>query len=334
MRAPEFWQRRSLVSTMLAPVGWAFAAGGCWCRARVRSVRVGVPVVCVGNAVAGGAGKTPTVLALAALLADLEPHALTRGYRGRLTGPVRVEPGWHRADDVGDEPLLLARALPTWVARDRLAGAKAAAGAGAGLILMDDGFQNPHLAKDVSLLVVDGRQGFGNGRCIPAGPLREPSARTLARADAVVLVGEEPIGAALEAELASVEYPIFRAWVAPAAGAAARFAGRRWVAFAGIALPEKFFRSLTTAGAELVGMHAFADHHAFTAAELAGLAEQAAAAGASLATTEKDWVRLPPEWQPRVAALPVAMALEAPAEVAGFVRAAALRRAGVAGYSG
>lgn len=312
MRAPDFWQQRGLAALVLAPAGWAYAAGG-WLRELLASPeRVSVPVLCIGNAVAGGAGKTPAALALAEMLADWRPHALSRGYGGNLTGPVRVDPAVHSAAEVGDEPLLVARHLPSWIARDRVAGAKAAAAAGAGLILMDDGFQNPALAKTVSLLVVDAAQGFSNGLCLPAGPLREPASRALARADAVVLVGE----GGFRPETAK---PLFPAWIESAAGGP-DLLGRRVVAFAGIGRPQKFFDTLAQTGAELVATHAFADHHVFQEAELQ---QVAASAGddAVLMTTEKDWVRLPAAWQARVQALPVEMRFADAAALEAFLRA-------------
>jgi tetraacyldisaccharide 4'-kinase len=189
MRAPEFWRRDGALAHALAPLSWAWAAGARGRQAGARPEHAAAPVLCVGNLTVGGAGKTPTVLALLRRLRERgrKPHALSRGYGGRLKGPLRVAAG-HTAAQVGDEALLLAEAAPTWIARDRAAGARAAVAAGADVIVMDDGFQNPSLAKDLSLVVVDAAYGFGNGRLLPAGPLREPIARGLARADAVVLV--------------------------------------------------------------------------------------------------------------------------------------------------
>ncbi|MCA8926452.1 MAG: tetraacyldisaccharide 4'-kinase [Alphaproteobacteria bacterium] len=310
MRTPEFWQRDSLWSWLLAPAGWLYAVAGWWRWRRARPVRAPVPVVCVGNLVAGGAGKTPTVLALADLLRDRTPHALSRGYGGRLSGVVRVDPARHSAEDVGDEPLLLARHLPAWISRDRPAGARAAAEAGAGLILMDDGFQNPTLAKTVSLLVIDAAQGLGNGRCLPAGPLREPAARGFARADAVVLIGEGSPALPFAG-------PVFHAHVRPLA-AGASWRGRAVVAFAGIARPEKLFATLRTLGADLRSTQAFADHHRFQDTELQALA-RVAGSDAVLVTTEKDHVRLPADWQKRVEPLPVALQFEDPAALTAWL---------------
>jgi len=296
--APEFWARDGIAAQLLQPLAWAHEAAGAARRAMVHPWRAPVPVICVGNLVAGGAGKTPVVLSLAQRLSarGARPHILSRGYGGRAAGPLRVDPARHGAAEVGDEPLLLAAAAPTWVARDRAAGARAAAAAGAGLILMDDGFQNPHLQKDLALLVIDGAYGFGNGRIIPAGPLREPVAAALARADAVVRIGEDEAGVA--ASLGGV--PVLAAALAPVADTV--FDGPV-AAFAGIGRPAKFFRTLAATGARIVAQHAFPDHHPYTERDLARLA--AAAGGTQLVTTEKDAVRLPPAWRGRVAVLKV-----------------------------
>jgi len=296
MRAPDFWERRNWLAGSLAPAGCAYAAAGWLRKALIRPQETGAPVICVGNVVAGGAGKTPTVLAIAAMLADCKPHALSRGYRCRLKGPVRVDPAAHHSADVGDEPLLLAAQLPSWVARDRLAGTRTAAEAGAGLIIMDDGFQNPALKKAVSVLVVDSVQGFGNGYCLPAGPLREPVSRALGRADAVLVIGPGAFRPA-------TSKPVFRARILPAADAMS-FSGKRVVAFAGIGRPKKFFDTLTGGGAELIAAHAFADHHRFAEAELQRMAV-GTGGDTILVTTEKDHVRLPEAWRERVQVLPV-----------------------------
>ena len=257
-------------------------------------------MLCVGNLVAGGAGKTPVALDLARRLAarGAHPHILSRGYGGTAAGPLAIDPARHDAAEVGDEPLLLARAAPTWIARDRVAGARAAIAAGAGVIVMDDGFQNPALAKDVSLLVIDGAYGFGNGRVMPAGPLREPIAGALARAEAVVLMGEDELG--LAARLGAMR--VLAARLVPVARQA--FAGPI-VAFAGIGRPEKFFRTIVESGATLIERHEFPDHYRYGAAELARLEDEAARDGARLLTTAKDWVRLPPPWRDRIAVLEI-----------------------------
>lgn len=310
---PEFWRERGLLSTLLQPLAWAYRAGTAARRSTARSWQASVPVICVGNLVAGGAGKTPVVLSLATRLAvgGHSPHILSRGYGGRLAGPVAVEPGRHDAAAVGDEPLLLAQAAPCWVARNRVAGAKAAIAAGADLLLLDDGLQNPSLAKTLSLLVIDGAYGFGNGRVLPAGPLREPIALGLARADAVVLMGDD------EAGLASLlaDRPVLRARLQP--DNAASIAGAAVIAFAGIGRPAKFFGMLEAAGATLIERRAFPDHHPYDATEIDALRRRRdGVRGARLITTAKDWVRLAPEWRAEVSVLMVSVAWEDEATLA------------------
>ncbi len=303
---PEFWARPGLVSSLLQPLAWTYALGAAARQGWTRPWRAPVPVICIGNLVAGGAGKTPVTLSLAARLTaqGRRVHILSRGYGGRLAGPVAVDPARHDAAAVGDEPLLLAAVAPCWVARDRVAGARAALAQGAELLLLDDGLQNPSLAKSLSLLVIDGGYGFGNRRVLPAGPLREPLAPGLARADAVVLMGEDAAGIAP----LLADKTVLRARLeATNAGAVA---GRKLVAFAGIGRPEKFFASLEAAGGHLVARHGFADHHRYGAAELARLRAEAAEAGALLVTTAKDRARLPPADRAGIAVLEVAVAWE------------------------
>jgi tetraacyldisaccharide 4'-kinase len=309
MHAPDFWRRRGLLSAMLEPAAAAFAGAGLLRRRLARPARAPVPVVCIGNLVVGGAGKTPVTLELARLLAEhgRQAHILTRGYGGDLAGPVRVDPARHDYRAVGDEALLLAAAAPTWVSRHRPAGAQAAAAAGAELVLMDDGLQNPSLVQDLALLVVDAGYGFGNGRVMPAGPLRERLRGGLGRAQAAVLIGEDrtDIGAELGRHL-----PVAHARLVPA-GPADPWRGRRVVAFAGIGRPQKFFDSLLELGADLVGGIGFPDHHAYRADEIAALVAQAERAEAVAVTTAKDWVRLPVGIRPRVEILPVRLAWRA-----------------------
>ncbi len=278
-----------LVGGLLAPLGTAWDAGARLRRALAHPYRAPVPVICVGNLVAGGSGKTPVVLALAGVIAatGVAVHIVTRGYGGRLAGPVRVDPAEHDAAVVGDEALLIAARAPCWVARDRAAGVRQAVSTGAGAILLDDGFQNPGIEKDLSLIVVDAEYGFGNRRVIPAGPLREPVAAGLARADAIVLIGD---GVAPDG-VREAGRPIFRADLEPVHGE--RFAGAQIVAFAGIGHPEKFFTTLRRVGATLIAAHPFPDHHRFAEAEIGRLRREAERAGADLVTTAKDWVRLP-----------------------------------------
>jgi tetraacyldisaccharide 4'-kinase len=291
--APGFWgERPGLLSNLLLPMAAAWSAIGCIRHALARPYQSPVPVVCIGNLVAGGAGKTPVSLALSSEFAarGVAVHIVTRGYGGRLHGPSRVDPARHDAAEVGDEALLLATCAPCWVARDRASGIRAAAAAGAGLILLDDGFQNPAFNKDLSFVVVDAGYGFGNGRVIPAGPLREGLARGLSRADAVVLLGSAKDMSCM-AQIESGGVPVLCAELAPIAGQ--RLSGSRLLAFAGIGRPEKFFVTLRSLSAELVDTRAFPDHYQFDIAEIDQLRIDAERAQARLVTTAKDIVRLP-----------------------------------------
>ena len=302
MRAPDFWDAPpGFIAGLLAPVGAAIDAAGRLRRALARPYRAPVPVICVGNLVAGGAGKTPVVLSLAAILAGrgIATAIVTRGYGGRLAGPLRVDPAVHDAEAVGDEALLAAASGACWVSRDRADGVRAAVEHRATAVILDDGFQNPHVAKDLSLVVIDAAYGFGNCRLIPAGPLRERIADGLARATAIVLIGDAGPGR----ELGGNDTPILRATLDPIDGE--RFAGVALLAFAGIGRPEKFFATLRSLGAQIVAERGFPDHHRYRDAELAALRRDAASAGAMLVTTAKDWVRLPPAKRAGIAVLDV-----------------------------
>ncbi len=314
MRAPEFWQRDGPVPALLAPLAWGFDAAGRARRALARPRAAPLPVVCVGNLVVGGAGKTPVALAVGARIARLGHgvHFLTRGHGGRARGPLLVDSARHTAWEVGDEALLLAAAAPTWIARDRPAGAFAAAAAGAEAVVMDDGYQNPSLAKDLSIVVVDGGYGFGNGRVMPAGPLREDVARGLARADAVVLLGAG--GGDLAARLGGAVPVLLRAVLEPTPESR-DLAGRPVVAFAGIGRPEKMFATLADLGCQLLGRHRFPDHHRYRPDEIMALVDEARDRGAVLVTTEKDLVRLPEEARPMVEVLRVRLSWAEPERV-------------------
>ncbi|MBT5570032.1 MAG: tetraacyldisaccharide 4'-kinase, partial [Alphaproteobacteria bacterium] len=302
MKAPEFWYEKdgSLAASLLAPAAAIYDLASRLTRAGTEPQTCNAKVICVGNLVAGGAGKTPVSLALAVLLPEAETAFLTRGYGGREPGPLRVDADTHSSRDVGDEALLLARAAPTWVSRNRLNGAGAASKSGARIIIMDDGFQNPSLNKDISLVVVDGATGFGNGRVMPAGPLRETIPHGLARADAVVIVGDDTAGTA--ARIAD-QAPVFMARLVPDL-VAQPLAGRRVLAFAGIGRPQKFFETLRDMGCEIVGTREFADHQPYTPEQIMKICEDAAALDAAPVTTEKDLVRLPAEARAMVTSVP------------------------------
>ena len=322
MRSPRFWQGSPdhPAARLLVPLGRAYGRV-----AADRMDRPGTrgecPVLCLGNLTLGGAGKTPSAITLAALMRGLgrRPAFLSRGYGGRLPGPVVVDPARHVWRDVGDEPLLLARHAPVVVARDRVAGARLCVAAGADVIVMDDGLQNPSLVKDLALAVVDAGVGVGNGLCFPAGPLRAPLARQWPHVGGAVLVGAGAAGEAVAAEALACGLPVHRARLVPDG---AEVAGRRVLAFAGIGRPEKFFASLVEAGAEIAATRGFPDHHPYRDADLARLAAEADRLGAELATTEKDHVRLPEAFAARVRVLPVRLAFADPDGVRAQVLAA------------
>jgi tetraacyldisaccharide 4'-kinase len=272
-----------------------------------------VPVICCGNATAGGAGKTTVARDLGMRLADrgIAAHFLLRGYGGSLKGPARVDPDRHDSTQVGDEALILAEMRPTWISGDRGAGAQAAVAGGAQAIVMDDGLQNPTLEKDLSLLVIDGGFGFGNGRVIPAGPLREPVARAAARSHAAVLIGEDETGALA---LLPPHLPVLRAKLV-AGPEAAMLAGQPVFAFCGIANPPKFFATLQEAGAVVAGRMPFADHYPYDEGDLKDILAQADALRALPVTTKKDFVRIPPAYRSRVTVITVGMGWEEPAAI-------------------
>ncbi len=296
LKAPSFWYRqRGALAAALAPLGRLYGRLAEARFAGAQPYRSRLPVICVGNLTVGGGGKTPTAIAIASVLARLgaKPHFLTRGYGGKSTGPLPVAAGTSAAE-VGDEPLLLAEVAPTMIAADRAQGAKAIEATDATAIVMDDGFQNPGLAKDLSLIVVDANLGIGNGLVMPAGPLRAPLSPQIERADALVIVGMGGNAVSLEQEFVTRGKPVLRARVVPRQD-------KRWlgvlpvIAFAGIAAPEKFYATLALNGARVVAKRSFGDHHRYTRREAAALLKEAEEKKAMLVTTEKDFVRIPDE---------------------------------------
>jgi len=319
MREPAFWRTGEgrgsgeLARALLSPLSWIYSWAGARRIANTTPLDPKIPVICVGNLTLGGTGKTPITQAILARMKKMgvTAHALSRGYGGKLKGPVRVEPETHSSADVGDEPLLLARSAPVWISRDRPAGALEAVKAGAQAIIMDDGHQNPSLKKNLSLIVIDGQAGWGANRVFPAGPLREPVARGLARADAVIVMtqGEDDMPDYQGLGLADLEIPILHAWLAPTAKAPTE----PLIAFAGIGRPQKVFDSLTKAGAQLVETAQFADHHPYNTGDIRHLRALAKAHEAKLITTEKDWVRLPIDMQDEVSVWPITAEFAMPA---------------------
>ncbi|WP_339742969.1 tetraacyldisaccharide 4'-kinase [uncultured Maricaulis sp.] len=326
MREPAFWRTDggrgsgSLVRALLTPLGWIYG----WATARrirkTTPVDPGIPVICIGNLTLGGTGKTPIAQTILTRLTDMgyRAHALSRGYGGRLKGPVRVDPAIQGAGDVGDEPLLLARVAPAWISRDRPAGALAAVEAAAQVLVLDDGHQNPTLRKRLSFVVIDGEAGWGANKVFPAGPLREPVTKGLARADAVIVMTRnadtlpdyEGLG------LSDLEVPVLHAWLAPTQPPPRG----SLVAFAGIGRPQKFFDALQAAGADLSETGQFADHHPYSKGDLKRLQRLATAHDAALITTEKDWVRLPAAMRDDVTAWPVRAEFANPAALDGLLR--------------
>ena len=328
LRAPRFWWRDkpTLLARLLQPLGFVYGRITSR-RMRQPGTEAGLPVICVGNFIAVGAGKTPTAIAIACLLAERgeRPFVLMRGYGGRLTGPVEVDPDRHRATDVGDEPLLMARHARTVITRDRVAGARLARGLGASIVVMDDGLQNPSLVKRLRLAVVDGASGAGNGLCLPAGPLRAPLAGQMSQTDAIIVIGPGDAGQRVAAVAREAKRPVLAAVLKPADAAVERLRDRKVVALSGIGRPEKFAATLRDAGATVAAEQAHGDHHAYTESDVAAALTAAREHSALIATTEKDWTKLAPLWpedaRNSLVVVPVSLVFAEPSGIAGMLAA-------------
>jgi tetraacyldisaccharide 4'-kinase len=295
MRVPAFWYRPfGFVATALSPLSILYKMGSWMHRSLANPKSIDIPVICIGNVTIGGAGKTPCVAAMAKLLHQkgFEVHILSRGYGGCLKGPVQINPNEHTAQEVGDEPLILAHVVPTWVAKNRYEGAKAARTAGAEIILMDDGLQNYELRKDFCILVIDSKLEFGNGAVLPAGPLRESKQRGIAKADVIFVTNPQ--------KKMNFYQPTYTILTHIVASDITKIANKKIFAFSGIAHPQKFYDSLKALKLDVVGTRDFSDHHIFTENELQSLENEARKKNSVLVTTEKDWVRLNSAWRNRV----------------------------------
>jgi tetraacyldisaccharide 4'-kinase len=328
MREPAFWYRpASWKSHLLRPLAALYGVIAAQ-RLKRTGLDAGIPVLCVGNYHGGGAGKTPTVLALASLLRDLgeTPVVLSRGYRGRLRGPVRVDAARHSAADVGDEPLMLSQSVPVVVSRDRADGVALAKSLVATVILMDDGFQNPAVAKDASLIVIDSVRGIGNAKVMPAGPLRAPLAAQIERTDALIVIGDGSAADGVAGTIAEQGKPVLRARFKPDEASLSALRGRRALAFAGIGDPARFFATLRDSGIEVASARSFPDHHPLTPDEAASLVAEAESGGLALVTTEKDLARLRsaeglPEWARSIVPFKVTLEFDDAAALRKFVSA-------------
>ena len=328
MREPAFWYRpASWKSHLLRPLAALYGAVAAL-RLERKGLSAGIPVLCVGNYHGGGAGKTPTVLALAKLLGGLDetPVVLSRGYRGKLRGPVRVDAARHGAADVGDEPLMLSQSVPVVVSRDRADGVALAKSLAATVILMDDGFQNPAVAKDASLIVIDSVRGIGNAKVMPAGPLRAPLSAQVARTDALIVIGAGSAADGVAALVAGQGKPVLRAHFKPDEPSLSALRGRRALAFAGIGDPARFFATLVEAGVDVAATRAFPDHHPLTPDETANLVAEAEGSGFTLVTTEKDLARLRtpeglPDWARGIVPFKVTLQFDDAAALQKFVSA-------------
>lgn len=319
MKTPKYWQSNSLISKLLAPIGMIYGAATQLRLKLTKSPKAEVPVICVGNITAGGTGKTPVSLSIAKMLANdmFHPIFVTRGYGGRLQN-VLVNNKKHTAHDVGDEPLLLANQAPVVVNADRYEGAKLAVKEGADVVIMDDGFQNPSLHKDLSFLVFDGQYGIGNGKIIPAGPLRETLKNGVKRADALIILGKDKHNLAEKCNL-----PVFFGHTEPLPTA---ISGQKVLAFAGIGHPQKFYHTLVSQGFEVAETIDFPDHHFYSHEELEKIVQKAKQLNAEIYTTSKDFVKIPPSMHKYINVLEVAVVWDKPDELRAFVKSAIAAR--------
>ncbi len=323
MKAPKFWyQPKGLCAALLSPLGWLYGRMGRFLRACKPQRRFTVPILSVGNLVVGGSGKTPTAISIATLLQkkNLKICFVTRGYGGKLVGPVKVDLSHHTAQDVGDEALLLAQQAPTWVGKDRASAVQKACETRPDLIILDDGHQTSGVHKDLSFIVVDSLQGFGNGCVLPAGPLRESRDEGLKRADALVAIatGDRKQETGVRTSFLSPDTclltPVFQAHLVPTP-----LSLTRAVAFCGLGFPQKFFKTLASMGIELASTLPFPDHHFYTEKDLRHLEALSRTHEAPLITTRKDWVKLSPPWQQKVHVLDVALCFDDPDEFYTFI---------------
>ncbi len=305
MQTPYHWAHRTAFSYAWYPASMIYWAIASLRSKRIKPARLAVPIICVGNNTIGGSGKTPTVIALCALLQQQgkKVHVISRGYKGRYAGTVKVDAAVHIAQEVGDEPLLISRYAPCWVARKRIHAAHAAIADGAEILIMDDGLQNPSLHKDFTLVVIDGTFGFGSGFMLPAGPCREPIARSMAKANAVLIIGEEtndtirkhiPQGKEIVTGMLQPTSPL-------------DLKGVRVHPFAGIGMPDKFFKTVQQMGADITLTSRFDDHHNYTTKDIETLLKESSDHHAQLVTTQKDYVRLPEAFQEQVVVVEVAL---------------------------
>lgn len=325
MKTPRFWYKPAKHpdwrAVVLAPLGWVYGAITARRVARCDGYQPRIPVICVGNINAGGTGKTPTTIALAQYLTQKGTcvHIVSRGHKGSLDGPVLVDERAHKPHQVGDEPLLMAAFAKVWIARDRAKGVQAAEAAGAQVVLMDDGFQNPGVQKSLSIVVVDAVKGFGNARCIPAGPLRETVSAGLARADMLLSIGPKAAQERFVRAWPAIDLPHVTGCLEPLP-TGMDWQGMDVLAFAGIGLPEKFFATVKGLGANIVRAEALADHQPLTEPLMKRLQLEARALGAQLVTTEKDAVRLPDSFRRDVLTIPVRLSIRDWSDIDAAVR--------------